>query len=439
MWVDSAWNEPGDGGTSTPLKQLPTLTSPLRLHLRSGLYRGPFTFPPGTVVEGHGQVVLFLDVPGTVIARADRLTLKNVIVQGGTVGLEGAGPLVLDHVEVSGQREAMVRVSDGGVTATALTLATRIEGTTGLDAYRSVVKLEQVRLTGPHRQGVRLTDCSSTVSELTAEGAATALQVRGGEVVVRTLRTGAGVGPAVTSTNARAHLSDLDVTGHEYAVLVSGGTVVIERLIARSPSSAGVSIVEATATLKEVTIDHAGSLGGVQLLNSRSTVGRLTVTQSPFAALFVRQGTAVIDRLEARGLEGEADQPGVGGDVLHVRDAKVEVRTLEASACAGAGVLASNNAVVKLERVDTSDMGVGAIVVERKSTVEAGRVRALGNRGPALAAPEGGTLRVGHLMASGPDVAVWADCDSGSRVHVEAVDERTTLPGLSCLTFGSSH
>src|SRR5687767_14594025 len=61
VWVSASVAVSGDGSARRPFKSLgeAIYPGPARVRLASGLYVGPFVLPPGTFLEGSGQVVLY--------------------------------------------------------------------------------------------------------------------------------------------------------------------------------------------------------------------------------------------------------------------------------------------------------------------------------------------------------------------------------------------
>ncbi|MBL8918314.1 MAG: hypothetical protein JNJ54_05600 [Myxococcaceae bacterium] len=435
LWVDAFAHEAGDGGVGSALRAVPHLQQPARVHLRSGLYAGPFEFPPGTQLEGHGVAVLHVEGAGTVVTARGALDLRRLTVQGGTVGLLAMGPVRLREVKFSGHRATAVQAFDAGVTAEQLELSSRLDGVVGVEAINAELRLEGVTLTGPMSHGVRAADSSVRIAKLVSEGPTIAVQVLRGSLEADDLRAAGGQGAAVLLTKAKGTLAKLDVTGHEYGLLCGGAQVTVRELSSRGAAAAGVSFFDSTVTMANVRVERAGPLGGVQLLSSTSTVGPLSVSASRGTGVLVRKGRATFGAVTIEGIEGERGRDGttLSGDALEIRDAEVDVVELKARDLDGAGVYASNYGVLRAGTLEVERAGVGAVVVERRSTVTADRVISRGSRGPSLAAPEDGVLLVKSLTAQGGDVAVWADCDSGSRVTVQSVTDGTTLPALRCL------
>ncbi|MBM4777437.1 MAG: hypothetical protein GQE15_07010 [Archangiaceae bacterium] len=434
LWVDAFAAEGGDGGVEAALKTVPLLREAARVHVRSGLYAGPFVFPAGTTLEGHGEAVLFLEGAGTVITANAPLELKHLSIQGGAVGVLATAPLSLAQVKFSGHRVAALQVFDAGVEARALEVASRLD-TVGVDAINASVTVSGVKLDGPLSFGVRSADSTVRLSKVTSVGPSSVVQVQRGSLEVEGLDASGGMRTAISLSSARGVLSNLDVTGFEYAVLGVKSTVDVRHAKLRGARFCGASFLGSKPTFDDVFIERAGSGGGVQLLDSDSEVKTLTVSNSLSSGLLVRQGKARIGSLVVRDLRGEPGPDGAlfSGDGLQVRDAQVELTSLEADTIDGAGVYASNVAKVVAGRIDVRSSGFGAAVVERKSMLFAETITSRASRGPSIAVPEDGLIDVKSLSAQGGDVSVWADCASGSFVTVGAVDEGTVLPRLTCL------
>lgn len=434
LWVDAFASAGGDGGVEAALKTMPALREPARLHVRSGLYAGPFSFPAGTTLEGHGEAVLFLEGTGTVVTASAPLTLKHVSIQGGSVGLVATAPISLEQVKFSGHRVVALQVLDAGVEARALEVTSRLDSA-GLDAINASVKVEGAKFDGPLSFGLRAADSTVKLSKVTSVGAASVVQVLRGSLELDGLDASGGLRTALSLSSAQGDLSNLDVTGFEYAVLALKSTVGLRHATLRGARFCGASFLNSKPTLEAVSIERAGSGGGVQLLDSESDVKTLSVANTVASGVLVRKGKARIDSLVVRDLRGEPGPDGalLSGDGLQVRDAEVELGSLEAEGIDGAAVYASNVAKVVAKRIDVRSSGFGAAVVERKSMLFAESVTSRASRGPSIAAPEDGLIDVKWLSAQGGDVSVWADCASGSFVTVGAVDEGTVLPRLRCL------
>ncbi|MFP2959503.1 hypothetical protein ACLEPN_17095 [Myxococcus sp. 1LA] len=120
IWVDAAWEGPGDGSRDRPLRSLGEALArpgPLTVRLAPGRYTGPFVLPPGARLEGQGQGVILLaeDASHTVLRVSGSGSMSGLVVQGGQWGLEvtGGGHVRLERVGFSGQQTGAVRVEAG--------------------------------------------------------------------------------------------------------------------------------------------------------------------------------------------------------------------------------------------------------------------------------------------------------------------------------------
>jgi hypothetical protein len=434
LWVDGSAPAGGDGTKERPLKAVPVLDGGLHLHLRSGLYPGPFEFPAGTHVTGHGVPVLFLEGDGVVV-RTGRgpVRLERLLVQGGGVGLRSDGALVLEHVKVSGHRRVAIEGHDAGLDAVALEVTSQVPGTTGVLAEGGWVRLHGATLSGPMKRGLEARGAAVEVRDLRSEGPSTGILTVKGSLDGVKLTLAGGQAAALHVLDATTTLREVDVTGHEYALLGSG-TITVDGLVSRAPQQGGLSLLEATSTLRHVRVERAGGMGGLQLLGGSHALDDVVVTDSQAWAVLVRKGKARIGRLQARALRGEgsgADR--VLGDGLVVRDGTVTIDTLAAEDLEGSALFASHHATVTVTQLDAQRCGGGAAFVDHSAAVVVTNLKSRGALGPSVTVLDGARLRVGTFSATGGDVSVWADCSDGVRVDVKQPALDTPLPALRCL------
>jgi hypothetical protein len=435
LWVDGAASPGGDGSLERPLKTVPRLDGGAHLHLRSGLYPGPFQFPHGTVVTGHGVAVLTGEGAQAVVrSRNGTLRLERVLVQGGTTGVEAiGGGLQLHEVKFSGHSKAAVDGVGAFIIGTKLEVTSSIPGTTGFRQQDGRLQLRELRLSGPMRHGVHARGAMVQLDDARVEGPATGVLVVNGALEGSALRLGGGQSAAIHVLDAGVTLKDVEVTGHEYALLGSG-TLTVEGFAARGPQQGGVSLLGATSTLRQVRVERAGPMGGVQLLGGSHTLEDIEVKDSNAWGVLVRKGEAAIGQLRLSGLRGEAAPGGrVLGDGLVVRDARVGVEALAAEDLEGSALFVSNHGEVRANRIEARRCAGGAAFVERSSTVTVEQLVSRGAAGPSVAVLEAARLTVRDFSATGGDVSVWADCDEGVRVDVARAAADTSLPALRCL------
>ncbi len=422
-WVDAYAPAEGDGGVMAALKVLPPRLSGV-VHVRSGLYRGPFELDDGAVLIGHGEVVLFLEGEGTVATAGGRARLEQVSFQGGSIGLAVAGRAQVEKAHFSGQRTAALTVVDGGLSGAGLEVDSRSPGNVGIDAIDAQVLLDRVTFRGTMAHGVRSNRSVLTVSQLRSEGPANALQVVRGSLEATGLRIAGGAGPAISLGETTASLRDVETTGHEYGLLAAGGAVTVARFLSRGAVVAGLGFFRGTVSLSDVRVHRAGSGGGLQLLDATSTIHSASVDDAHGTGVLVRQGKATITRLEAHLIRGDPTSSGtlLAGDAVQVRDATVELGRLEASEVDGAALSATNFSKATATEIVIDGAATAGIVAERRSRVVATTVRAKAVRGAVLAAFEEGQLEVKRLEASDAETPAWADCLEGALIRIDSTD-----------------
>jgi hypothetical protein len=422
FWVDAYAAPDGDGGVAAALKTLPRRPSAGVIHLRSGLYRGPFELEDDTTVIGHGQAVLFLEGEGVVATARGRVKFEHVAFQGGSVGLSSSGSTQLDEVTFSGHRAAAIELRDAGVTGRRVDVSGRTGS--GIEAIASTIDLEKLRLSGSLSVGLQARSSSVSVRGVVSEGPATAVQSIGGRLTLEDVKAASGSRAAIATNDAETTLRRADVTGHEYGLLSKGGGLRVEGMTSRGAEIAGVAIVNASVALTNVTVLQSGSGGGLQLLDCESTGEGLLVDGARGTGLLLRKGRATIGTLRVRAVLADvgATDPTVSGDAVQVRDAQLELKRLLASELEGAGLVATNFASVRVGVVNVDTAATAAIRADRKSRVVASVVAASFIRGHVLAAFEGAQIDVGSLSARDVGNVAWADCLEGGSIRIGATD-----------------
>jgi len=157
VWVDASTVEPGDGSLAHPWKELPdalkSRPGPLRVHLRAGLYRGPFTLDPGVALVGHGLAVLYAEGPEPVVSAPGPVSLEHLTLQGGAGAQFGQGAHLL-QVEISGAKPVSLRVSGGTSDFEGVTLSASFSETVGLQLEGGAfVRCAHCSVQGPFRRG----------------------------------------------------------------------------------------------------------------------------------------------------------------------------------------------------------------------------------------------------------------------------------------------
>lgn len=432
LWVDGSAAEGGNGTKQAPFKQLgPALQAGAVVHLRSGLYAGPFVLPPNVRLVGHGQAVLYAEGEQTVLTADGPVGLASLSVQGGFVGLDAKGPAALIGIHFSGHRRvALTAVAE--LTVEDSVLDGTVSETVGIQLRKEARgTLKKVRFTGAFRRAIDAVDATLKVEDLTSEGPAQALHVQGGTTVAAQVAVAGGSGPAVFSAGGALWLTDATVNGHEYAVQARGTKLTLSRVRSNRVQLAGIATVDCTGTLTDTQVEQSGSYGALQLLDSTLTVKGLKVKQARASAVFVRKGSVTLEGATLEQTRGDRDQ--TGGDALHVRDAELEASDVVVRDADGVGAFATAHATVTLRRFSCERCRVGAVVAELQSDVKAFGLVARGGEGPVAAVLDKSTLTLEDAEVVTSEVAIWAECDHGARVTLKRVKSNLPMPQSGCI------
>lgn len=436
-WVDAHAPEGGDGTSALPFKRLTGVLAPnLTVHLRSGLYAGPFELPPGIHLVGHGEVVLFAEGETTVVT-ATSATFEGLSLQGGFIGLNASGPVTLRRVHLSGHRRVAV------TTRSELTIEDSVlEGT--VSETRGVVLsagakgvLNRVRFTGAFRRAVDAEDAVLEATELVSDGPVEALHLARTQALVRKLTVSGGRGPGIFAVEGALTLSDATVNGHEYGLEAKKTALTVEGFTSRKAEFAGIAALQCTGTLRHVSTEDSGSYGGLQLLESALTVEGLKVKRGASTGVLVRLGTVTLDDATIEQIRPDHGPGGDdGGDGLHVRDAEVTVKNLTVRDVEGLGVFASAAARVKIQLLRCERCKVGSVLAERIATVSVHGLISRGGQGPAIAVPDRASIVVEDADITSSEAAIWAECSQGAQVTVRRLKSNLPQPPSPCIERG---
>lgn len=433
LWVDGSAPAGGDGTVQRPFKALASLPAgPWRVHLRTGLYPGPLRLGPASVVEGEGQAVVFLEGPGTVV-ELDGATLAGVWVQGGDKGLVTRGDAHARKVGFSSAREIALEVAAGALTGEQLTLEKPGAAAVGVRLLPGTrAALRGVQLEGPWRRGLDAQEASLAVVGLSSRGALEAVHVEGGEANLSQLEASGGRGPGVFSAHARLVLADGTVRGHEYGLQAAGGVLTVDRLRSVGAQRAAIATVRATGTLRDLTLERFGDLGGLQLLESTLQVTRALVREGDSVGVLVRLGEVGLTSVDIRAVRGGSDE---GGDGLMVRGGVVRAQQLQVSDVPSMGVFAAAAARVELVDFTCTRCALAALYAERGATVDSKRMTVVGPSQSAVAVPDAATVTLeGVTLSQEPSTALWADCGEGARIVLKGATLAQLPRGPGCVT-----
>ena len=434
-WVDASTPEGGDGSSPRPFKRLGDALAPGALvHLRSGLYAGPWVLPAGVRLIGHGEVVLFGEGETTVVTAPAGASLEALSVQGGFVGMRAIGPVTLKRVHFSGHRRVAIE-AQGALTLEDSLLDGSIPDTRGVELKKgSTAKLKKVRFVGAFGRAVDADGAQLDAEDLQSEGPAQALHLENSQSEVRKLTVAGGSGPGVFVAEGALTLSDASVNGHEFGLQARKAALTLVRFTSRRVQLAGIATVQCTGSFSEILTEHSGSYGGLQLLLSTLKVKGVKVKQASAMGIFVRQGEVKLEDVTVEQIRGEGPVLGESdGDGLHLRDADVEASNVTVRDAQGSGVFASAGARVALKGFTCERCRVGALVAELASVVSVKGMISRGTEGPAVAVLDRAALSLEDADITAQQAPIWAECDQGARVTVKRLKSNLPLPLSGCI------
>lgn len=432
VWVDAFAPEGGDGSSEKPLRQPPKVLAPkTRLHVRSGLYAGPFQLSDGARVEGLGEVV-FTGTAGQTTVTAHDAELINLSVQGGDTGLVAGPGVVLTRVRFSGQRQRAVAVN-GSLTASGLTLVSSVEGIVGLLVSPGAkLVADDLKLEGGFRKGVECLQGETTLRRFSAQGvkAAVSLNECRATLVDGTVRGGSG--PAVFAAKGQLELDRLTVRGQEYGLqLGPGAKATASGLVVEQTAQACVSAQRAELTLSRSELKACGLSGAVVLFENATTLEDTTISSTQEVGVLVRMGKATLKGLRL----SQISAPGEAlGDAIHVRQATVKIDDVRVNDVTGSALFTSAFAQVEVGRLEVERARQAALFVERHSKVSVDALLVRGGGG-AVVVPDEANLTLQVLsVAGGTELPIYAECQQGASVRVGRVESTTQQLPSRCIT-----
>ena len=426
--VDAFASLNGDGSASFPFKTLPTRVLPgTHIQMRAGLYRGPFSLPKDIVLEGNGEVVLFVEGNDAAVVEAQGpLTLRSLSVQGGSVGLRGQGsPLSLERVHFSGHRSAAIEAGPASKLSALDCVFKGLSSTSrGIIATGAQVVLDHVVFQGAFGRAVEAVRSDVRIEHGVFEGPQTALHAVSSTSLVSETSARAGSGPAFFASKGVLELQSVSVSGHEYSVQTGmGTTLIVDGLKASRPLLAAVAMVQTKATLTHLVLESSGSMGAVQAIDCELVFTDSTITGSRSSGLLIRKGTAWLAELRFAGVQSETERDGSHslGDAMHIRDAAVTMKRVVVSDAEGTSLYVTAGAKVSVDELVSERAGEGALLVERNSEVTAHLIRASESAAPAVAVIDGASLTLDQLMVTGSTTPLWAECNERVSVKLGSV------------------
>lgn len=435
-WVDASAPPGGDGSREHPLRDLRALAvqpGPRRIHLRTGLYAGPFQVGPGTSLEGDGEVVLHADgdVPAVVTLHPGA-SLRGLTVQGGEVGVAlGGGVAQLESVELSGQRRAGLQLSARAhAVLRNVTLSATVSGTEGISAKGegATVDVAGSRFEGPFQAGLSLAEhAAATVRDCRFRDAVTAVKALDAQLLLERVEISGGRGPAIGLNGVTATLRQLTVFGQEYGLL-GGPRSEIELLDFTSirPDRAGIGLYQAKVRARGVLVTDTGSYGGVQSVDSELELERFLLLRTQAWGIAVMGGRATLRDGTIREVSSTAQNAGSGDDGIVVRRGTARVEAVRIDDVRGAGIEAAEGSELTVRAVELDRTGWGGLLVESFAHVDARSVISRHSSSAAVVVPDRARLRVDALSSEDDaDGPLYAECGQGAEVVAGRIRSRS--------------
>lgn len=420
VWVDAFSPAGGDGSSAHPLKTVPQpVPLGLTVHLRTGLYKGPFVLGEGTRFEGSGEVVLTGEAGETVVTGSGA-SLEGLSVQGGAIGLEAGLGVTVKDVHFSGQRK-QAGVVHGALTMAEVTLEASVEGIEGVWVDRgATLTLRQAKFLGGFRRAIATEGGTLELNDVAAEGPKTLVHALDAKCTLENLRSTLGSGPALFFSGGTVSLRGAELIGHEFSLQLSRGVdAKLTSVKARGALEGCISAINARLSLSRSSLTKCGAGGAVSLQGSQSVLTDVEISSTQDLGIFVKNGTLALSGITISQIA--ADRDGVLGDALHVRaeaavTATGPITVVDVGGCA---LFASTFSTVSLPSLSVERAQSSALFVELGASVTIGDLLVRGGRGPAVVVPDKASVQLDSLsVAGGNEMPVYAECRQGAQVTV---------------------
>ena len=439
FWVDAYAVEGGDGTEARPYRSLDRALARggaaggARFHVRTGLYRGPFTLPPGAAIDGPEAAVLFAEGgEGAVVTAADA-SLTGVSLQGGATGLAVLGPVRAVGVHFSGQRTSAVQVRGGRLELVRADVQATISEVVGVRVERGRALVADCAFSGPFRRAIlgEGAEVEVAVERTRFVEAVTAVQLMGARGRLKDVAARGGRGPAVfVGLGGDVEIDGLEVDGHEHALLSRDARLRARGVTSRKAEQAGIGLVKSRATLEDVAVSDSGPYGGVDVVGGEVELRRFRIERAASFGVHARSARVAISDGRVDGVASERDSSL--GDGVHLREAKGTVERVTVRGAAGSGLLVSEASEIRGADLVMERCRWGGVVVETLSTFTGRSIGVSDGGGAALVVSTEATAEIAGLTsARNQDGTVWAECNENARVTLRGLSEdapRTRLP-----------
>lgn len=436
VWVDASAPEGGDGTEARPYRALGAALARGggKVRVRTGLYQGPFELPAGMAIDGPESAVLFAEGGEAAVVTAGDASLSGVTLQGGAVGLVSKGRVRAEGVHFSGQRRAAIEVRGGELELSRGDVRATVSDVLGVSAVQGRVTILDSAFSGPFRRALRAEGAGVevTVERARFVEAVTAVHLVDARGRLRGLHARGGRGPAVFVARGEVEIDGLEVEGHEYALLSRDAVLAVRGLTSRKAERAGLALVGGRSRIEDLTVSESGGSGAVDLVKGEVTLRRFRIERVTAYAVHARSAKIAISDGEISSVAAEAD--GLGGDGLHLREARGAVERVSGRQLAGSGLLVAEGSEVSGTDLVLERCRWGGVVVETLSGFTGRSITARECGGAALAVPSEATATVdGLTSARNEHGAVWAECAQGARVTLRALVDDAPRPRPPCV------
>jgi hypothetical protein len=440
-WVDASALEGGEGTEARPFKALGAALAPARagaaarVHVRTGLYRGPFVLPAGWTLDGPESAVLFVEgAEGAVLAAGDG-RVAGVSLQGGAVGLADSGRVQAEGIHCSGQRKAAVEVRGGALELSGADVRATVSEVFGVIVAQGSARIRDSAFNGPFRRAVQAEGAAVevTVERTRFAEAVTAVQVVGARGHLRGLSMRGGRGPAVfVGGGGEVDVDGLEVDGHEYALLVREARFQARGVKSRGAEQAGIGLVKGRGTLEDLAVSGSGPSGAVDVVGGEVALRRFRIERATSAGVHARSAQVAISDGTIEGVAPDRD--GTLGDGVHLRGVRGTVERVTVRGAGGSGLLIAEGSDVRGSELALERCHWGGVVVETRSSFIGRSIAASDGGAAALVVPtEGDASVTGLTSARNQDGAVWAECSEGARVTLRGVTDDAPRPRPPCV------
>ncbi|HVE82061.1 MAG TPA: hypothetical protein VND93_04415 [Myxococcales bacterium] len=441
VWVDAYATQEGDGTEGRPYRTLGQAMKRGKAlyRLRSGMYQGPFTLPPGAAIDGTEFAVLFAEGDQRAVVESAGGRLHGITLQGGLVGLAVSGPVHAEGVHLSGQRRSAVLVSAGELALARADVRAAVSEVLGVSVDRGKALITDSVFSGPFRRAVRAEgqQAEVTVERTHFADAVTAIHLTGGgRGRLSKVSARGGRGPAVFAGSGEVvEIDGLEVDGHQYALLARLATLTVRRLTSRGAEEAGVGLQGGRVWLEDLTISGSGPFGALDMIGGELTVKRFRVDGAVAFGIHVRGAQVAIADGTIERVAAQADESL--GDAIHLRQAKGTVERVTVRRAAGIGLVVAEGSDVSGANLVLERCHWGGVGVETLSTFSGHAITVRGSDGAGLIVPSEATATLtGLTSTSNQEGAVFADCHEGARVEIRALNEDAPRPYPSCVRVG---